>query len=780
MILLADTSLTFEPAYPWSIPTIGPAAMLGVALALTLLTVCTYLGVRQASWRRVLIVLGLRLAALAVVFGILSRPSFALTQLEGVEMSKLLVILDMSASMNVAEADGKSTRWQQVDELWKSPRVERRLRQLAANEKIEIVKYLGADELRTMANDAHVDGPRTDMGVWLHELFTRHGHEKNVPAVAIFSDGADNGTRFPTLEKARRWRGVAPIHAFGVGDPANARFKKDLALTKLDVKPEAIFIKTPFKIEAVLQAPGLDKAEASGTVWIEDTKKEGRRPLEKIAVKVVQEKDQRIKVDAVAPDEAGEYRITVEIAPHPDETNLENNKISTYVQVMKKKINVLWIDRPRVYEPTRIIQLALAPEERLQVNYVDLPANSTEDRWKLFRLDEPYDVIVIGDVAAKQFALGNGKVFERIKEMVANKTGLLMLGGSETFSGGGWREQPSMMSLLPVDLKVKKSEFLTNEVLAVPSETLTPKQLAAYPFLELDRDPKKNAEMWADKFEALDGIAPLGTLAPGATELLSGKPGKELVMAATRAGEGRVVVFAGDSTSERWFGSPEAVAGFTHFWKQLVYWLANEQDRTPLVVKLDKRRIFAGGADVLGFTMALRDKEGTELRGVDFKAKVIRGNDEFPVRIVADRGTFQGAKEPGEYQLVVEGSGRSKGELVKGRAVARFLVAADDVETLRLIADHENLKRIASAAEGRFHPATEEAFLQFLDELAGQVNRESRHKTTHWPDWKRVPATDAARDQLAGLWNSFALVGLLLFTMLVSGEWFLRRWWGMV
>ena len=99
---------------------------------------------------------------------------------------------------------------------------------------------------------------------------------------------------------------------------------------------------------------------------------------------------------------------------------------------------------------------------------------------------------------------------------------------------------------------------------------------------------------------------------------------------------------------------------------------------------------------------------------------------------------------------------------------------------LRPLANHETLGKIAANAEGRFHLANEQELVQYLDELKSQVNRESRMKTTHWPDWKRLPASERPRDQLSGLWDSFALVSFLLFVLLIGSEWGLRRMWGLV
>ena len=773
-MLVADFSLSLEPA----LPTLGLPMLLGAASLLTVLTVWTYLGVRKVNWRRVAIVLFLRLSALVIAFSMMMRPSFAITQLDGVEATKLLVVLDASESMNVVEVEGKPSRWAQVTKLWASRDVQQRLQHLQTEQKIEVVKYLGAEDLRTDEPSETANGKRTDIGAWLRQLAQKHGHEKHLRGIVLFSDGADNGTRFSAQEEARKWRGIAPIHAFGVGDPANPKFLKDIAVTSLKAKPEPpelIFVRSPMTVAAIAQAPGFKDAEVDVTVTFEGV--EDKKPLkpETRKLKIVQEKDQPVEIKCNAPEEAGEYKVTLKITPQPGEANVENNEISTFVQVSKEKINVLWVDRPRVYEAKLAISLALAPEKRFEVYYVE-PTNGAKG--DLYEFDKRhYDVIVIGDISAQQFSLGKPGVFEKIKEMVTKKkTGLLMLGGSETFVKGGWDKQPAILSMLPVKLDVapEKAEFSEAEVRAMPT-----KEGLQHPFLKLDPDPKKNDELWSKLFDPLPGLSPLGSPVEENAVLLKGRKG-ELVMAARRVEAGHVVVFAGDSTEKSWL-TPDSAVGYKRFWKQLVFWLAQQEDLTnQLWVKLDRRRLNANAAEVLNFTFGLRDKAGMEIGDATFTAKVKKGEQEFPVNHRREdshqQGTFQGAKEAGEYELVI--TVKAKDIEVKPIS-ARFLVALDDIEMLRPVAEHETLSKIAASAEGRFQVLDEQTLLQYLDELKSQVSRESRHKTTHWPDWKRVPASEQTRDQLAGLWHSFTLVSFLLFVTLLGGEWLLRRLWGL-
>jgi hypothetical protein len=709
-----------------------------------------------------------------------------MTELHGVEVSKLLVAFDHSASMSVGDATGQPTRWERLNAVWNSRDVQRRLQSLAAVEKVDVVKYFAAENVQPDAGDASPDGKRTDIGAWLHQLRQRHGHEKRLRGALIFSDGGDNGTRFSAQQEAHLWRGIAPVHAFGVGDPKNAKFKKDIGLTDIHVKPTPVPVKTTMEIDTIAQAPGFKDAAVAINVWIESgADKKLLKTIDDFSIE--KEKDQHIIVKAAAPEEPGEYKVTVRITPHPDEANPLNNKISTYVQVIKPKINILWVDRFRVYEPTWAIRFALAPEkERIAVFHVILPAKNVADAQKFYGFDQRhYDVIVIGDVSAKDLSLGDARVFDTIHELVTKKgTGLLMLGGNDTFCNGGWRDHEKIMSVLPVDFALDgdKGKFIEADVRPLPT-----KDAKGFPFLELEAEPKKNDDLWQKHLYELEGIAPVGGKVGDAVELLKWK--NEIVMAMTRAGEkqGRVVVFGGDTTYKAWGSNEEMPAvkkAYVRFWKSLALWLAKQDDNAAqLWIALDRRRMSTDPSDVLGFRFGLRGKTG-ELTNATFTAKVVRDKQEFSVQHNKDkdhqRGRVQGGKAPGEYQIVIHGKGKDGAEDVQAESVARFVVAADDIELLRPAANHETLRQIAANAEGKFFSADEQGLIQYLDELKGQVSRESRHKTVYWPDWKRLPASQSVRDQMPGLWHSFALISLLLFVALLGTEWALRRWWGLV
>src|SRR5262249_55529673 len=136
--MMATTSLTFDPAWPWSLPG-GLAALAAVAAVLVALTVWTYVGARNSTWRRLLIVLALRLGPLLVACLLVLRPAVA-QQDDSVIPSKLFILLDFSESMNIKDEVGQKSRWERARLFLQSDSpVVATLKKLQAEQKVEIV-----------------------------------------------------------------------------------------------------------------------------------------------------------------------------------------------------------------------------------------------------------------------------------------------------------------------------------------------------------------------------------------------------------------------------------------------------------------------------------------------------------------------------------------------------------------------------------------------------------------------------------------------------------------
>jgi uncharacterized membrane protein len=778
--ILANMSLTIDPAWPWSIPDIGLAAFAGVALALVALTLWTYRGVQGVTWRRVLGVLALRLLALVVACLVILRPSLA-EQDDAFVPSKLLILVDASASMTISDEFNNLSRWDNARRILRSPAVDALLKRLQNEQHVELVFYQGAEDVGKFDPDGKAEGKRTDIGQWLHSLQKMHGGEQNLRGLLIFSDGADNGTRYPTLDEAARWRSIpCPIHSFALGRPTTSPRQHDIALVSIHTDP-AVPVKTKITVKAVLNAPGFEGASVNLSLLID-----GKLAAPAKRVTLPKTTDNEVQLTCDAPDRAGEVKVTLRADPLQGEVTTLNNEISTYVTLTKEGLSVLWVEgKKRAYESVFVIRHVLSRDPRFRVYYAenldDNPPPPDQADWFDFA-KQHYDVIVIGDVSAKRFARGNPGVFKQIGEMVRAKgTGLLMLGGNETFANSDWQTfGAELADLLPVKFDAP------GQVEGLVRMEPTPAGLQNHGYLLRLTDQGDGRDVWDRVLDELDGMTRLGSVRPDAT-VLATKSGGEPVLVGGKRGEGRTLAFAGDTTWKAWRRSLPAIAAYERFWKQVVLWLARQEAAEGnLRVIPDTRRLAAGNNERLGFSVGLTGKGGVPVKDPRFTVKVIGPQKDVTEVATApehglERGSFWKTNAPGEYVIEATGTGKdADGAEVKGTARARFLAYAQDLETLRPGADHDLLAKLAAAGGGKFHLAGERELVQFLEELRSQPGAQGRPKAELWPDWRRNPASDSTRDQVSALWMSGALVCFLVFTSLLCVEWFLRRRCGMV
>src|SRR5262249_5525574 len=106
----------FDPAWPWSIGTVGLDMLAIVAMVLIVLTVWTYRGVRGASRGRIGTLVGLRLAALLVACLASVRPSLTFRDELHVP-STVLIVADDSESMSVQDQHKNQSRWEYLQRL---------------------------------------------------------------------------------------------------------------------------------------------------------------------------------------------------------------------------------------------------------------------------------------------------------------------------------------------------------------------------------------------------------------------------------------------------------------------------------------------------------------------------------------------------------------------------------------------------------------------------------------------------------------------------------------
>jgi hypothetical protein len=149
-------------------------------------------------------------------------------------------------------------------------------------------------------------------------------------AIIIVSDGNHN---YGTSPRVFAEHLTAPVYCFGVGDVTG----KDISITDM-VYPAYAFQGDSVKIEAIVESGGFSSGK--GEIWLQTssgiTGKKTSFFLSDVTAKTT--------VDFwIHVTEPGVEKIHVYITPHADEESRENNSFDFSLEILDKKINVLYV-----------------------------------------------------------------------------------------------------------------------------------------------------------------------------------------------------------------------------------------------------------------------------------------------------------------------------------------------------------------------------------------------------------------------------------------------------
>jgi uncharacterized membrane protein len=744
---------------------IGLALLVVVPLALAGLTVWAYLGVPNASRRRIAAVLALRLAAFLVVLLIVARPSLGFPE-RNPQRSLLFVALDASRSMTIRDEAGNRSRWElMLRKLGESRALLDRLRD---EQQVDVVLVRFAGDVSDFQVDepGEPDGSRTDTGNLLRTLYERREAGRPLRGLLVVSDGADNGTT-PALAEAGRWRNLpCPVNTFGCGSSTTSDRQKDVAITAIATEPSPVPAKGKLTARLLVDAPGFENSTVRARLFLDDKEVLARD----VALPLTAGNE--VKLECDAPATPGEVKLKV-VLDVKDDLVPGNNTIETFVTVSKEGISVLLVDRQRAWEPQMLCD-ALARDPRIRVVPVWLRGERPVDAnaGDLFQFDSrQYDAIILGDVTARQVRAVNPHALEAIEKQVAGGAGFLMLGGYSTFDNGDWKGT-EIERLLPVELVAGGGGQIEEPVHIAPTEA----GLRRFGYLLRLEDGKDAKAAW-ERLPPLEGMTRLGGPRELGTVLAeSAEAPHRPVLVTGNYDKGRTLAFAGDTT-HRWVRDVKSRQMHSRFWRQVVIWLARQEDAEGSVwVKPDTRRLPVKGE--LGFAVGVRSRGGVDLAGGTYQVAVV-GPDgvrtEVPTAAgpAETRGTFARTEAPGEYRIEVKGEAKdpTSGEVVRGETSARFLVYAEELEMTRRAADRGFLEKLAAAGGGDFRRV--EDLPAFVQQLVNHPLARSRPRLHLVPDWR---APDRDRRRPSGL--LFGVLGA--FVALLAAEWLLRRRWGLV
>lgn len=754
--------LSFEPIWPWPI-------VILTSIGLVVLVVVTYRAQLKTAplWvRRSL--LGLKLSAVAVLAFAMLRPVVRKTDTDD-SRAQIVVMDDISRSMNTADMPGQLSRFSAV-----RADLEKKQAKWQEWSKTVDVRVFDFDRELTPFNPALKEGTgdQTAFGKVLDDLL-REIRDRRTLGVLMYSDGAYRAIPPNDLDPLTAARKMAdaqvPLYCIGVGATALSSASLDLGIEDL-VVPEVVFVRSRVPVKAKLRVNGAAGRKVRVQVLVED--RSGKAPDQsgemKPATMTLQSRPFQefdiVKNSDVIPIDlnfaattSGELKVALQAVPLESELLVGNNQRETIVTVKQGGMNVAYFDLPRTEQ--RWLR-AVNGTDKIQLDFQEIRGGRFAAQTRIdpswFQRGK-YDVYIIGDVRADVFG---PDLLKQLAARMEEGASLLMIGGVQNFSAGGYADSP-IADWLPVKLDPSEAQpvgKINPQTQLSGPQKMIPTERGRKEYVMQLGPPEKNQSLWME-LPPLKGATRLKSIDEDRIEPWATTPeGVPLLFAITRQ-RSRIAAFAGDTTYLWWTVGDKAEL-HQRFWRQLILWLAKKEADTdqPVWVKVVPRT-FAPGSTV-GMTFGARSEDGLALDDAEFQVEVVAPDGQKTTVAPRKSGSENSAEfiktnQPGDYWVRV--SARKNGVAVGFDASTRFIVDARDLELDYPSADYDFLKEL-SAITGGLSVVPEE-----VDGLLERL-KESKSNLT--------------RVQSITLWDNWWL--LLVFVGLMSVEWFLRKKRGLV
>lgn len=717
---------------------------------------------KTSRGQRVAIAL-LRATVIALVLLAMLRPTLIYTQTKK-QAATLVVLADQSRSMSVPDTVGNKTRWDA-------------LRGALTDAAPALGKLQRDFELKTYTFDADVhearteagkvelpdkpEGRQTAIGAAIEDVLRREAG-KRLLGLLLLSDGSQRAYAprdLPPQTAAMRLKHLGyKMYTLPFGQSRGLGEAQDVAVKDLVVNPN-VFVKNELTISGEIRVDGYVNVAIPVRLLFETSP--GK--MEVVA-------EQTIRVDAdgqvvpitltYVPQVPGEHKLTLEVVKQPGELVTTNNELSTFVNVLKGGLNVLYIEGALRVEQ-KFIRRALDSSPDIKVDYVRLDPRSKQSRPADFAdrfKPGKYDVYIIGDVDSTAF---QGDELANLAKCVGRGAGLIMLGGFQTFGPGGYDGTP-LAKLLPVGMdrleRQTADEPMRTDVHWPGPLKMQPTNLGMMHFaLILSGKRAENQSLWAN-LPPLEGANKFHDIAPGAVVLAEAGKDKPLLVAHS-FDNGRVMAFAGDSTWRWWMHDFESA--HKRFWRQIVLWLARKDQGQEgnVWIRMAQRRY--APSQKVEFFIGSTSPTGDPITNAEYKAEmVLPDGKRLPLSLVRQSeqmvGSFHDTQLAGDYAIEVTATQKDQ---PLGAARARFLVFEQDLELDNASADAEMMKSLAAMTGGQtLAPEQLPELIRSLTEETEHLEVQQETKKTFWDTW----------------------TFFLTVVALLGVEWYVRKRWGLV
>ena len=753
----------------WSFYPIADSYLLVGTAALVLLALLAVgPGRGRVDRRRRITLFGLRLAVVVLVVLAMLRPTLVYTRTEK-EAATLVVLADRSRSMSVPDEIGDRTRWEAQRRTLDAARSA--LAELA--EDLEIAAFTFDAEARPVdvvhgeiRLPEEPDGEETAIGAVLEEVL-RSQAGKRLLGIVLLSDGAQRARPprdvLPQTAASRLKPLGFPLFTIRLGKSRGLGQVQDVAVKDLLANPR-VFVKNELTVTGQIRVDGYVNREIPVQLLVETSS--GR-------METVGQQNVKVRADGelipvkftYVPQLSGEHKISLKAVEQRGELVRTNNRLSTFVNVLKGGLNVLYLESFPPRPEQNFIRRALDASPDIRVDVLAPDPRRPETR--LADLGErlkpgKFEVYILGNLDASVFRPGE---LDDLADSVSKGAGLMMIGGVHSFGPGGYAETP-LKEVLPVKMNRFERQGLDDEIsedLHLPGPLKmkpTPISAGRFPMM-LGPDQRASEAVWSELLPLRDANRfRLENVKTGA-EVLARAATDQPLLVASAYGDGRVLAFAGDSTWQWAMQGDEAASAHRRFWRQIVLWLARKDESLEgtVWIKLAQRRFLPG--QTVEFTAGARSPSGGPVEDADYQAEIVLpGGSTQQLRLVGGEeemsGSFEATEAAGDYTIRVTAS--NEGQLL-GTAESRFLVIQQDLELDNAAADATLLESLAAMTGGR--SLVPEELSNLIERLAEDTESLKVRSETRKP-----------------LWDTWGFFGLLVG--LLAAEWYLRKRWGLV
>jgi hypothetical protein len=774
-----EMRLTARSPWGWLLGDRVPALLVWLAVGVALFFVARTIWRQSAELTtgRGSILVGLRLASLLLILGLLTLPAIAVRK---VGLPILPILIDTSGSISIVDVDanilgssaspvaGGSTKPIVISRLAAAQKAitgddSQLLRRLGESFDVRLFEFsaeakrLGTrDDQRQKVDQLQPEGLVSRMGPAVVGLLEEL-RGSPVAGVIVLTDGVPNPASGDELSFA-----IGPLAARGIPlfpiSVGSTREPVDVELAEF-LTDDVAFQGDPMLVSARIRTSGLPP----GMVKVE--LKDGSNGTVLATQEVLTSGSGKpVPVElSWTPEKPGDYQLILDVEVVGDESNLDNNRQSRLVKVRGDKLRVLLVESVPRYE-FRFLKQFLERDQSIELQTLLQEADldyAKEDRTAIRNFPirkedfDAIDVVILGDVDP---SLLSPSSLELLDDFVRNQGGGLISIAGEMNNPWKWGGT-SLERLLPFRVADASRPAKADEPF---QPALTVEGSRGSKLFRFAPTPAENQVVWNDLAPWLWAV-PIDALKPGAMVFAerreAGQRMGEPLIILQRVGSGKVLYQASDETWRWRFRIGDSVFG--KYWVQAIRFMSRNrggENLEPVRFTADRSQYEVGEA--IHLQLDVLDE-----RVLPAETKTIK------VEVEAASGKRQAVElrrvGQAELNFQAELTGLGEGAYSIRLADPQLLASVKPIQLVVTAAQRELLAKSVNAADMELAArATRGAYLP-IEKLAELPER-----------LPKVRAMPVEADRIVRLWNRWEV--LLLLVGMVCLEWSLRRAWRLI